>query len=167
MTKTAYISIVGKPNVGKSSILNKLLGQKIAIVSDKPQTTRTRIMGVQLYKFDMKGFLQWGYNFYYSQFSLHTINPYLVTDSEGAFPAGDAFSVYPGANGAVASLRLKVFKEALQDMMALKLLESYIGKEEVLKLIDEEMEVDFNVYPKRTDYILKLREKVNDLIKKY
>ncbi len=46
MTKTAFIAIVGKPNVGKSSILNKVLGQKIAIVSEKPQTTRTRIMGV-------------------------------------------------------------------------------------------------------------------------
>lgn len=46
MTKTAFIAIVGCPNVGKSSILNRLLGQKIAIVSDKPQTTRTRIMGV-------------------------------------------------------------------------------------------------------------------------
>ena len=45
-SKTAFIAIVGRPNVGKSSILNKLLGQKIAIVSDKPQTTRTRIMGV-------------------------------------------------------------------------------------------------------------------------
>ncbi|MBO5360360.1 MAG: GTPase Era [Clostridia bacterium] len=44
--KTAFIAIVGCPNVGKSSILNKLLGEKIAIVSDKPQTTRTRIMGV-------------------------------------------------------------------------------------------------------------------------
>ena len=44
--KTAFIAIVGRPNVGKSSILNKLLGQKIAIVSGKPQTTRTRIMGV-------------------------------------------------------------------------------------------------------------------------
>lgn len=44
--KTAFIAIVGKPNVGKSSILNKMLGQKIAIVSSKPQTTRTRIMGV-------------------------------------------------------------------------------------------------------------------------
>ena len=46
MTKTAFIAIVGKPNVGKSSLLNKILGQKIAIVSSKPQTTRTKIMGV-------------------------------------------------------------------------------------------------------------------------
>ena len=45
-TKTAFIAIVGCPNVGKSSILNRLLEAKIAIVSDKPQTTRTRIMGV-------------------------------------------------------------------------------------------------------------------------
>lgn len=45
-SKTAFISIIGKANVGKSSILNRLLGQKIAIVSSKPQTTRTRIMGV-------------------------------------------------------------------------------------------------------------------------
>lgn len=46
MSKNAFIAIVGCPNVGKSSILNKLLGQKIAIVSSKPQTTRTKIMGV-------------------------------------------------------------------------------------------------------------------------
>lgn len=45
-SKTAFIAIVGCPNVGKSSILNRLLGEKIAIVSSKPQTTRTRIMGV-------------------------------------------------------------------------------------------------------------------------
>lgn len=46
MSKSAFIAIVGVPNVGKSSILNRLLGTKIAIVSDKPQTTRTKIMGV-------------------------------------------------------------------------------------------------------------------------
>ncbi|MGN0172816.1 MAG: GTPase Era [Acutalibacteraceae bacterium] len=45
-TTSAFIAIVGKPNVGKSSILNRLVGQKVAIVSDKPQTTRTKISGI-------------------------------------------------------------------------------------------------------------------------
>ena len=62
MTKTAFIAIVGRPNVGKSTLINAIIGEKVAIVSKKPQTTRNRITGIytegenQLVFLDTPGF---------------------------------------------------------------------------------------------------------------
>lgn len=128
---------------------------------------RNRILGTQLYKYDIKGFLHWGYNFYYSQFSTKLINPYVSNDADYGFPAGDAFSVYPGIDGPLASLRLLVFADGLTDMRAMQLAEKLASKEAVMKLIEEQGEITFREYPASADYILKTRAKINELIEKH
>lgn len=129
---------------------------------------RTRILGAQLYKFALKGFLHWAFNFYYAQYSDYPINPWLDTDCDGFAPAGDAFHVYPGSNGQpVASMRLMYIQEALQDLRAMQLLESLSDRDTVLKLIDEGVEpIRFASYPTDDGYVLGLRERINREIAK-
>lgn len=122
---------------------------------------RNRILGYQLYKQEIEGFLQWGFNFWYSQLSTRVIDPFANTDADGGFQSGDAFLVYPldEKGEVICSLRLYVFHEALQDLRALELLESLTGREEVLALLEDVK--NFDVYPRESAYILNLRETIN------
>ncbi len=69
--KAGFVSIVGKPNVGKSTLLNKLLGEKISIISPKPQTTRQQVKGIlnsknrQIVFLDTPGFLEARYELHH------------------------------------------------------------------------------------------------------
>ena len=127
----------------------------------------TRILGTQLYIHEIKGFLQWGFNFYNSAKSLRHISPYEVTDADCAFPSGDSFLVYPYDNGAIMSVRGEVIFESLQDMRAMQLLESLVGREKILKKLDKKFgDIKFRFYPRGTEATLAIRETINDMIAK-
>lgn len=129
---------------------------------------RTRVIGYQLYKYNIAGFLQWGYNFYYSRLSKKLINPFEVTDAGREFPSGDSFIVYPAADGTpYHSLRLKVFYDALQDMAALNTLEKLTDRKVCTAIIEENgaYNITFREYPHDDEWLISTREKVNSAIK--
>ncbi len=129
---------------------------------------RNRVLGVLLYKYNAQGFLQWGHNFWYSQYSKHPIDPFKVTDAGGSFPSGDSFVVYPGQNGEpLNSLRHKVFLHAMQDLRALNLLEEKKGRKFVLDLIEKDLDIPltFKTYPHEYKWIIDLRKRVNEALK--
>ncbi|MBS1372364.1 MAG: DUF4091 domain-containing protein [Lentisphaeria bacterium] len=126
-------------------------------------SARNRIMGVLAYVYDLAGFLQWGFNFYYSQYSRRLIDPFACTDAGGAFPAGDAFLVYPGRNGEpLDSIRHEVFRDGLQDLRALKLLERKIGRRRVLEFLKQGRTEQFTMeeYPRDPEYLANLRPRI-------
>lgn len=125
---------------------------------------RNRILGTQLYKNEIEGFLQWGFNFWFTERSRKVLDPYRDTCAGGGFPSGDPFVVYPlSADGeVVCSTRLYVFNEGLQDLRALKLLESLTNRQTVLELLEQVK--GFQEYPRSNAYILNLRETVNRMI---
>ncbi len=130
-------------------------------------SARTRILGVQLYKFRMAGFLHWSLNFYNSQYSLYPIDPYAVTDGDGFAPAGDMFQLYPGEGGEPEeSIRFQVTRMAMDDHRALTRLESLAGRDAVLRLIEADAKepVTFARYPRDAAYLIELRQKVNRAI---
>ena len=130
-------------------------------------SARNRILGVQLFKYDIEGFLQWGYNFYNSQYSDYAVDPYANTDGDGFVPAGDTFQVYPGADGMPEeSIRMAVTTQAMQDLRAFEWLGELMGRSVVKEMIDEGLAepVTFSRFPRSQDYLINLRRRVNQAI---
>jgi hypothetical protein len=128
---------------------------------------RNRIIGVLMYKYDISGFLHWGYNFWFSQWSLdQELDPFKSTDAGGGFASGDAFLVYPGKDGPLDSIRHEVMFEALQDLRALRKLESLQGRDLTIALIEQDLGYQLSMvcYPRSSEWLLNLRQRVNNAI---
>ena len=94
------------------------------------------------------------------------IDPFNVTDGYGAFPSGDAYSVYPAKDGPIPALRLFVFYDALQDRMLFKALADKIGSDAAKQLILDEANgvLTFSEYPTDESFVTRLHDKVLDIL---
>lgn len=138
---------------------NRFLGMTLA---------RNRSISLLLYKYNIEGFLHWGYNFYNNSGSCDCINPFIDTSAGDIFPAGDAFSVYPADDGtALESMRLITFHEAIQDLSAFRLCESLYSRDEVIAVLESTVgsEILPNTYINDSAPLSALREKINEMIK--
>ena len=129
---------------------------------------RNRSIGMQMYKYNIVGFLHWGFNFYNSEHSISRINPFVDLSGDKWVPAGDPFSVYPSRNGeAKPSLRALVFYDALQDIRAMQLCEALYSHDEVVAAAEKALgySITFDRCAKSANELLCMRETVNAMIK--
>lgn len=135
-TKTAFIAIVGKPNVGKSSLLNKLVGQKIAITSSKAQTTRTKITGVltidetQLVFIDTPGFHK----------PKNRLSNYMIKAVKESVADVDVIVMMVEAKGKINQAEIELFENIKNSKLPCILVinkTDLISKDEQLKRISE------------------------------
>ena len=130
---------------------------------------RTRSIGMQLYKYNVDGFLHWGFNYYNNRASGDGINPFMELSGEDWVPAGDCFVVYPDSDGTpLESIRLMSLEEAMQDVRALELAESLYSHDEVVKAIEDVLgeELTFRRCAHSGEEMLRVREVINEMIKK-
>jgi GTP-binding protein Era len=146
--KSGFVALIGRPNAGKSTLLNKLVGEKIAIVSDKPQTTRTRIRGVltkpegQIVFLDTPGIHKPGYKLnrrmmaIVSDALLSVDLLLLMVDATQALGAGDRFvlEMVKRVEKPVFLLLNKIDKMADKSRL-LPLIQTYTGEREFIEVI--------------------------------
>ncbi len=127
---------------------------------------RVRSLGMQMFKYNVTGFLQWGYNFYNNQWSYDRLDPFTNSDGESFMPSGDMYMVYPAPDGtAWESTRLRALYEGMEDMRVMQLAESICGKEAVVKAIEDIFgEIKFNKCATKSDTMLAIRRAVNQMV---
>ncbi|MBE6660768.1 MAG: DUF4091 domain-containing protein [Ruminococcaceae bacterium] len=127
---------------------------------------RNRALGMQCFKYDIAGFLHWGFNFYNNMYSVDAINPYLDTEGEQQVPAGDSFMVYPAPDGTtLPSIRLMVFREGLEDLAAMKLCAEKKGKAAVVAAMEAVFgDIRFDRCPTTSEQMLFVRAAVDAML---
>ena len=137
--KSGYVAILGRPNVGKSTLLNSFLGTKVAIVTDKPQTTRHRIVGVKHMKDAQIVFLDTP-GIHKEKFEL---NRYMNEIAFGVIPDADVIlfliDARAGLTEADRKILQKIGEEKRKDTKVIVVINKIDGvpKEELLPLIEE------------------------------
>jgi GTP-binding protein Era len=136
MTHSGFVSVVGRPNVGKSTLINRLVGQKISIVTPKPQTTRNRILAVanfpggQIVFFDTPGIHQ----------PQHQMNRFMVEAAVGSLSRVELVALMLDAaqpSGRGDELVLEVVKKVKAPVFLLLNKVDKVSKESILPLIDQ------------------------------
>jgi hypothetical protein len=157
----------GVPDLWTYYACNQLVGYSNCYVA--MPSWRTRSIGMQLFKYNIHGFLHWGYNYYNNRASGDTINPFLDLGGEDWVPAGDTFIVYPGGDGTpLESIRAITMDEAMEDVRAMKVAERLTSHEEVVRAMEEALgaEITFERCALSAEDMLRVREAVNDIIRK-
>ena len=146
MKKTAFIAIVGRPNVGKSTLLNAILGEKIAIVSSKPQTTRNRITGIytkddaQYVFLDTPGMHR----------PKNSLGEFMVRTAEGSMKDADAVVLVIDTGKDITAVEENVIaylkKSGIPSVLALNKIDMY-NREQIAETIQKYADKhDFNAF---------------------
>ncbi|RDV45002.1 hypothetical protein DOE76_09730 [Leifsonia sp. ku-ls] len=128
-------------------------------------TARTRAIGAQLFAGGHPGFLHWGYTFYYDQHSRNLVDPFADTSAGGAYPGGDPFLVYPGADGRPwRSIRFRAIADAMNDHRLLTLAADRLGRDAVFAALQAEGDWSLDHWPRDPEAILRVRRALLDAL---
>ena len=158
----------GVPELWTYYACNELVGYSNCYVA--MPSWRTRSIGMQLFKYNVHGFLHWGYNYYNNRASGDAINPFLDLGGEDWVPAGDTFLVYPDQDGTpLESIRAVTMDEAMQDVRAMRTAEALTSHDEVVRVMEEALRdtITFERCAHSGEQMLRVREAVNALILKH